>query len=126
VDLEVIDRLRVYSEFFRCWRNKWEYSATVRHLCTDFKTASGSFRREILYNTLLEFSINVKHVGLIKMCLHETHSNTHIRKHFPLAFPIRNGVKQRYDLSPMLFDFALGYAVSKVHGNETLELNGTY
>jgi len=42
-------------------------------------------------------------------------------------FPIRNGLKQGDALSPMLFNFALKYAIRRVQVNRNgLKLNGTH
>jgi len=39
-------------------------------------------------------------------------------------FPIKNGLKQGDALSPLLFNYALKYAIRRVQVNQ--ELNGTY
>jgi hypothetical protein len=51
---------------------------------------------------------------LIKMCLNETCNKIHIGKHLSDAFSVQNGVKQGDALSPLLFIFALVYAIRKV------------
>jgi retron-type reverse transcriptase len=80
-----------------------------------------------LYNILIEFGIPKKLVRLVKMCLTETYSRVHVGKNLSDRFPIRNGLKQRDALSPLLLNFALQYAIRRVQINQDgLKLNGTH
>jgi hypothetical protein len=106
---------------------KWQYNETVHQLFIDFKKAYDSVRREVLYNILLEFGVPMKLVRLIKMCLNETYSKVRIGKHLSDSFLIQNGLKEGVALSPLFFNFALDYAISKVQENQVgLKLNGTH
>jgi hypothetical protein len=84
---------------------------TVHQLFVDFKKAYDSVRREVIYNTLSEFGIPTEPVRLIKMCLNTTYSTVCIGKYQSDKFPIQNGLKQGDALSPLLFNFALEYAI---------------
>jgi hypothetical protein len=79
-----------------------------------FKKAYDLFRKEALCNILIEFGIPKKLVRLIKMCLTETYSRVWVVKNLSKMFPIRNGLKQGDALSPVLFNFALEYAIKRV------------
>jgi hypothetical protein len=79
-----------------------------------FKKAYDSVRREVLYNIFIEFGIPLKLVRLIKMCLNETYSRVRVGKDLSDRFPINYGLKQGDALSPLLFNFALEYAIRKV------------
>jgi hypothetical protein len=67
-------------------------------LCIDFKKSYDSVRREVLYSILTESAVPTKLFRFIEMCLNETYY----------------GQKQGDALSPMLFNFALEYAIRKV------------
>jgi len=48
------------------------------------------------------------------MSLTETYSRVRVGENVSDSFPIRNGLKQGDVLSPMLFNFALDYAIRMV------------
>jgi len=124
-------RYRSTTDHIFCIRQiiekKWEHHEAVHQLFIDFKKAYDSVRREGLYNILIEFGVPQKLVRLIKMCLTETYSRVRAGKNLSDIFPVRNGLKQGDALSPVLFNFALEYAIMRVQVNQDrLKLNGTH
>ena len=82
---------------------------------------------EVLYKILIEFDIPRKLVRLVKMSLTETYSRVRVGKNVSDRFPLRNGLNQGDALIPMLFNFALEYAIMRVKINQDgLKLNVTH
>jgi hypothetical protein len=97
----------------------------VHQFFIDFKKAYDSFRREALYNILIEFGIPKKLVRLIKTCLTETYNRVRVGNNLSEKFPIMNGLIQGDTLSPLLFNIALDYAIKRIQVNQDgLKLNG--
>jgi hypothetical protein len=77
-NISTIDQISCICQILQ---KKLEYNETVQQLFIDFKKAYDSVRREVLYNTLIEFGVPMKLVRLITICLNETYSKVRIGKH---------------------------------------------
>jgi hypothetical protein len=99
----------------------------VHQLFIDFKKAYDSVRRKVLHNILIEFEVPMKLVRLVKMCFSEIYAKVCIGKHFSDYFPNQNCLKKGDELSPLLFECDLEYAIRKVQEKQVgQKLNGTH
>jgi hypothetical protein len=86
-----------------------------------------AFDSHVTPMVLIQFGVPMKLVRTIKMCLNETYSTLCTGKQLSQIFPIQNGLKQGYFLLPLLFNFALEYAIRKVQETQVeLKWNGTH
>jgi hypothetical protein len=90
------------------------YNETVHQLFADFKKTYDSVRREILYSVLIKSGVPMKVARLNKLCLNETYGEVRIGEYLSDGFSIQNGLKQGDVISPLLFNFALEYAIKKI------------
>jgi hypothetical protein len=92
----------------------------------DFKKTYDLVRGEVLYNIVIEYGILVKLIWLIKMCLNETCSKVCIETHLTGMFRMKNDLREGDALSPLIFNFAVEFAIGRVQVNqEGLKLSGT-
>jgi hypothetical protein len=56
----------------------------------------------------------MKLARLIKMRLNDTYYRVRLGRYLTDMFPIKNGLKQGDDLSPLLFNFSLEYVIRRV------------
>jgi hypothetical protein len=56
------------------------------------------------------------------MCLNERYRKVHIGKHLSDHFAMQNGLKQGGSLSPLLFNFALQYAIRRSRKSRGTEI----
>ena len=80
----------------------------------DFEKAYDSTKKEFISSNLIKFGVPRNLVGLVKTCLDVTQSKVRIGNYLFSSFPIENGLKHGDALSPLLFNFALEYAIRKV------------
>jgi len=93
-----------------------DYDEAVHQVFKELKKAYDSVRQGILYNILIEYGIAMRLAKVIKMFLSETYSRVRVVKHLSDMFPNKNGLKQGDDLSPLVFNFVLQYAIRRVQG----------
>jgi hypothetical protein len=71
-----------------------EYNEAVHHLFIVLYIAYDSYRKDVLYNILIEFGIPLKPVSVMKLYPNGTYSRVRVGKLLSDMFSIRNVLKQ--------------------------------
>jgi len=116
VDFDVSDQLLVRYSVFVSYRRK---NGSIRDSTSDvYRYWVGLCLSEVFWKILINFSIPLKLVRLIKVCLNETYSKVRIGKNLSDVSLIQNGLDQGNALSPLLFNFSSEYAIRNVQEDE--------
>ena len=104
--------LIIYSAFVKYLRRNWN------QISTGFKKAYNSVRREIFYDSLIEFGILMKLARLLKRCL---------KANICLTYFLLRIVLQRRRFTAIANQLSFYYAVGTVQVNQDcLKLNGAH
>jgi len=66
----------------------------------------------------VEFGVSLEKGRLIKMCLNQTYSRVLVGKRLSDMLHFENSLKQEHDLSALLFNFDVEYAIRRVQANQ--------
>jgi hypothetical protein len=76
-----------------------------------------SVRREVLYSILVGYGVAMNVVQQFETCLNEIYSRVCVSINLFDISPIQNGLKRGGALKTLLSNFALEYAIRKIHEN---------
>ncbi|XP_055379626.1 uncharacterized protein LOC129610878 [Condylostylus longicornis] len=92
-----------------------EFNMDLHMLFIDFKQAFDSVKRGIIENIFDELRIPKKLTNLIMMTLHNTKAKVLVQKSCTNIFDITSGVKQGDEISTIIFNLTLHYALRDLH-----------
>lgn len=88
------------------YRKKYECKQNVWQIFVDFKKAYNSIPRKSFYNIMYIFEFLSKFISLTKLCMNSIKYQVRIDSVLSEELQIVTGLKQRDDLSPLLFNIA--------------------
>jgi len=105
------------KENCQIFQKKWEYNEAVYRLFIDLRRAYDSFRREHLYNILIQFGIEKQKLRPMQIVRVKLVCRFRAGKHLCDMVPVNNGLKQGDAISPLLFNFVLNKPLRRFRQN---------
>ena len=101
-----------------------EHNIYLHNICIDFSQAFETVKRDVIYNSLIKYSVPDNLIKLLKLTIQRTKIKVTVNNSYSERFEMKTGVRQGDTLSTLLFSAVLDSEISNLEfrGNITTRL----